>query len=52
MLTGEVTVHLWSWRGKIVLNACWCETFFEEGVVERFLEVIKEELMRGLGTGR
>jgi hypothetical protein len=49
MLTGEATVHLWSWRGRIVLNACWCETYFEEGVIRRFLEVLKEELMRGLG---
>ena len=48
ILTGEVMI-LWLWKGRITLSACNCETYHEEGAVERLLKVVKENLNTGLG---
>jgi hypothetical protein len=49
MLTPEVETFLWSWQGMIELSGCYNEAFYDAGMVEKYLTVVKEILFDGLG---
>lgn len=48
MTTPQIGCHLWTWQGKMTLNASYNETFYDQGFVQRFLErvidIVKTEL--------
>ncbi|KAF2490276.1 hypothetical protein BU16DRAFT_148184 [Lophium mytilinum] len=49
MLTREIGVHLWTWRGRLRLMGSFNESFYEKGFVAEVLEQVKGELLKGLG---
>ena len=49
VLLRQVVVFVWTWRGEMVLSACFNEAFYTRGFVGGFLEDIQRVLVEGLG---
>ena len=47
--TRQIVCHLLSWRGKMVLSACYNEAFYEEHFVREFLDKVSAILLVELG---
>ena len=52
MDTRQITCHLWTWRGRMVLHASYNEAFYEEQFVQEFLAKIATILLGELGIGK
>lgn len=50
MQTRQIACHLWTWRGRMVLSACYNEAFYEEQFVRDFLARIEGVLFVELGV--
>ena len=50
--TRQIVCRLWTWRGRIVLNASYNEAFYEEQFVQEFLANIASILLAELGIGK
>lgn len=50
--TKQITCHLLSWRGKMVLSACYNEAFYEEYFMREFLDKVSAILLLELGIDR
>ncbi|KHO00584.1 uncharacterized protein MAM_01362 [Metarhizium album ARSEF 1941] len=50
MLTADFQVYLWTWRGQMVLSACYNEAFYEAARVGDVLGAVRHEMEKGLGV--
>jgi hypothetical protein len=44
MQTGDIQVFLWTWKGKMTLDASYNEAFYTEALVEELLVATVDEL--------
>ena len=49
--TRQILCHLWTWRGEMVLSACYNEAFYEKRFVRGYLARTFAILLSGLGIG-
>lgn len=49
ILTAGVSVHLYTWRDQLTLNAFFNEAFHERECIERFMKLTTDILFEGLG---
>jgi hypothetical protein len=48
MIAKAVQCHGWTFRDQFVLTASWNKSFYDKVFIEKFLEEVKEEMIRGL----
>ncbi|MCJ1237516.1 hypothetical protein MMC14_005502 [Varicellaria rhodocarpa] len=48
MLTQQLEVYAWTWRGSLKLSVCYNGNFYEKDFVDQFLVDVKEVLLRSL----
>ncbi|KAI1076709.1 hypothetical protein F5B20DRAFT_555244 [Whalleya microplaca] len=47
-MTTPFLVFQWSWRGRLFINVCSNENYYESEYVEKYLATVKENLLAGL----
>lgn len=49
MLTGDIQMYLWTFRGRMTFSVCYNEGFYDIQEVNALLEETKRQLLAGLG---
>lgn len=49
IMTGDIQVYLWTFRGRMKLSACYNEAFYGIEKVDEVLEGTRNEMLQGLG---
>jgi hypothetical protein len=49
MMTTPFLMFQWSWRGRLMINVCCNEDYYEKAYVDRFLERVRAILAEGMG---
>lgn len=49
ILTGNLQIYLWTWRGQMVFSACYNDAFYETQEIDSVLQRMRDEMMKGLG---
>ncbi|KAI1132363.1 hypothetical protein F5Y10DRAFT_219863 [Nemania abortiva] len=50
MLSPQLYVHAWSWKGSLHISICYNESFYQTTFVEQWLEKLKTTLIMNLGV--
>lgn len=50
MLSPQLYVHTWSWKGSLHISICYNEAFYEAAFVSDWLEKLKANLLTNLGV--
>ncbi|KAH9896280.1 hypothetical protein F4778DRAFT_783562 [Xylariomycetidae sp. FL2044] len=49
MLSPQLYVHTWSWKGELIVNICYNEAFYDEGFVKEWWRKVEANLEANLG---
>ena len=49
MISRQIECYVWTWKGTLRLSGCYNEAYYDRGFVEKFLYMVKDILIEGLG---